>query len=107
MCCLTNGYDVRYIPIDYYKRVGKSTIHPIKDTYRFFSLVLRLALYFNPSRFFMPLAMILLAMAIIRGMRDFFAVDHLGNLSLIFFFMSFQVFFFGLLAEIISKRGRL
>jgi glycosyltransferase involved in cell wall biosynthesis len=104
MCCLTNGYEVKYCPIDYCQRVGKSSIHPIKDTYRFFKLVSRLALYFNPTRVFMPLSFLFLLFAIGRGIRDFIVVDRIGNFALILFFMSFQTLFFGLIAEIISKR---
>jgi len=103
MACVTNAYELRYVPIDYYKRIGKSNIHPIKDTYRFFALVTRLALYFNPLRFFLPLSLVLALLAIGRGLRDYSIQQAFGGLTLVLFFMAFQVFFFGLLAEIISK----
>ncbi len=104
MGAFTSGYEVKYIPIDYYKRDGKSHIHPIKDTIGFFTLVSRLTLYFNPIRFFMPLSFILLILAIARGIRDYLVTESLGGLTLVLFFMSFQVFFFGLLAEIIRRK---
>ncbi len=107
MAFLTNNLNVKYTKISYNKRKGKSKIHPIKDTVRFFSLVLRLSLYFNPIRFFMPLSSMLFLAAIARGIRDFIIQDSLGGLTLILFFMSFQVFFFGLIAEIINKRTNL
>nr|MDA3855588.1 glycosyltransferase family 2 protein [Candidatus Woesearchaeota archaeon] len=104
MGAFTSGYEVKYVPIDYYKRDGKSHIHPIKDTIGFFTLVSRLTLYFNPIRFFMPLSFILLILAIARGIRDYLVTESLGGLTLVLFFMSFQVFFFGLLAEIIRRK---
>ena len=104
MSCFCNGYDVKYVKIPYYKRKGKSYIHPIKDTLRFLNLLLKLTLYFNPLRFFITLSMILLILAILRGLRDYLLGNHLGGLSLVLFFMSFQVFFFGLIAEIINKK---
>ena len=104
MAFLTNNLNVKYTRISYNKRKGKSKIHPIKDTVRFFSLVLRLSLYFNPIRFFMPLSSMLFLAAVARGIRDFMIQDSLGGLTLILFFMAFQVFFFGLIAEIINKR---
>ncbi len=107
MAFLTNNLNVKYTRISYNKRKGKSKIHPIKDTVRFFSLVLRLSLYFNPIRFFMPLSSMLILAAIARGIRDFMIQGSLGGLTLILFFMSFQVFFFGLIAEIINKRTSL
>lgn len=105
MICLTNFYRVQFIDIPYYKRVGAaSSISPIKDTIRFFSLVFRLGLYFKPLRFFIPLSAATLTLAIARGIRDVFIADHIGGLSLVLFFMAFQIFFFGLIAEIINKK---
>ncbi len=106
MACLTNGYRLKYVPIHYSKREGKSHIHPIKDTIRFFSLIMRLAMYFNPLRVFSPLSIIIALAAIARGIRDYILLQALGGLSLVLFFMAFQVFFFGLLAEIITKTNR-
>jgi glycosyltransferase involved in cell wall biosynthesis len=103
MSCVTNGYEVEYVDIDYFKREGKSNISPIKDTIRFFSLVTKLSLYFNPLRFFFPLSLIFFMSAIARGVRDYISTGALGGLALVLFFMAFQVFFFGLLAQIISK----
>ena len=53
---LANDYLVHYQPIDYYHRVGKSKIKPIRDTLRFVQLILRLGVYFAPLRIFLPLA---------------------------------------------------
>jgi glycosyltransferase involved in cell wall biosynthesis len=104
MICITNFYKVKFIDIPYYQRIGKSRIRPIHDTVQFFSLVLRLALYFKPLRFFMPLSGFIVLFAIARGVRDVIAVNHFGGLTLVLFFMAFQIFFFGLIAEIISKK---
>ncbi len=106
MGCVTNGYNLKYLPIEYSKRQGKSHIHPIKDTLRFFTLVSRLALYFNPLKVFMPLSIVFLAIAVGRGIRDYILVGSLGGMALVLFFMAFQVFFFGLLADIVIKNKR-
>ncbi len=103
MGCLTSGYSLKYVPIEYSKREGKSHINPIKDTINFFSLVTRLTLYFNPMRVFIPLSMVFMLMAIGRGLRDYYLTNALGGLTLVLFFMAFQAFFFGLLAEIVVK----
>jgi glycosyltransferase involved in cell wall biosynthesis len=104
MICLTNFHPVRFVEIPYRRRAGKSKIRPVQDTLLFFSQILRLALYFRPLRFFMPLTAVLLVLAMARGMRDVLVVNHLGGLALVLFFMAFQVFFFGLIAEIINKK---
>ena len=38
MAFLSNGYEVRWVPIAYYKRIGRSTFDPIGDTYNYISL---------------------------------------------------------------------
>lgn len=103
MGTITNDIEIKYHEIDYFKRVGKSSIHPIRDTIRFFMLVTRLALYFNPKKFFIPVSFVFLFLAFLRGMRDYHVTGGLGGLSLILAFLSFQIFFFGILAEIINK----
>ncbi len=104
MICSTNFYKVRLIDIPYHKRIGRSGIRPIKDTTHFFSLVFRLALYFKPLRVFVPLSCLVGLCAIARGVRDVIADNHFGGLTLVLFFMAFQIFFFGLIAEIINKK---
>jgi hypothetical protein len=59
-----NGMQVCYRSIDYNKRIGKSSIRPIRDTLAFFSLVLRTTMYFRPLQVFGTLSGILLAFAI-------------------------------------------
>ena len=48
----TNGYDVRYVPIDYAARSGSSKIRPIRDTLNFIQLIVRTGTYFAPMRVF-------------------------------------------------------
>jgi glycosyltransferase involved in cell wall biosynthesis len=59
-----NDMQVCYHPIDYKKRIGKSSIRPIRDTLAFFSLVLRTTMYFRPLQVFGTLSGVLLACAI-------------------------------------------
>jgi glycosyltransferase involved in cell wall biosynthesis len=104
MVSLTSGFEVSFVPIEYYERVGRSSIHPLKDPVRFGYQLLRLSLYFRPLRFFLPLSFVVGLAAGARGMRDIMLNDHFGGLTLVLFFMAFQVFFFGLIAEIINKK---
>lgn len=104
MVALTSHYPTVFIPVTYGRRTGASKIRPIRDTVRFTVQILRLSLYFRPLRFFLPLAAALLVAAILRGIRDVIVSNQLGGLAIVIFFMSFQTFFFGLLAEIINKK---
>ncbi|MFH1562317.1 MAG: glycosyltransferase family 2 protein, partial [Nitrospirota bacterium] len=46
LAMLTNDYLVKFIPIDYLERQGKSKIRPIRDTYNFLTLIIRTVMYF-------------------------------------------------------------
>jgi len=72
MAALTNDYRVKYIPIDYLKRVGSSKISPIKDTLNFLTLLVRTSLYFNPMKIFMLFSLILFLLAFALLGRDVF-----------------------------------
>lgn len=104
MVALTHYFNTIFVPITYGKRTGKSKIRPFRDTTRFTIQILRLALYFRPLRVFIPLSALLCFLAVSRGIRDVWISNQLGGLCLVLFFMSFQVFFFGLIAEIINKK---
>ena len=54
LAMLTNNYRVRYLPIRYSPRIGRSKIKPIRDTLRFCQLILRTGMYFAPLRVYTP-----------------------------------------------------
>lgn len=105
VAALCSGYSVKYTPIDYFKRKGKSSIHPIKDFIGFVKLLSKIALYFRPLKIFFPASLIILLLGILRGARDLFLTDSLGELSVILVLGSIQILFFGFLAELIVKKG--
>ena len=100
---LANGYTVKYVPIDYYKRKGKSTIHPIKDTYNFISLVIRTVMYFNPLRVFLPLAGGVLSIAIIRTIYDATVLHRIKESDIMLFLTGLIIGVLGLLADLIVR----
>lgn len=67
---LSNQHDVRYVPIDYAKRAGRSKFHFRKDAYRYILQVLRMVMYFNPLKVLMPIALWLLGIGIAKGIFD-------------------------------------
>jgi glycosyltransferase involved in cell wall biosynthesis len=67
---LSNQHDVRYVPIEYAKRSGKSKFHFITDAYRYILQVLRMVMYFNPLKVLMPVALSLLGLGVAKGIFD-------------------------------------
>lgn len=104
MAAIGHGYSIVEVPIDYYKRKGKSSIRPIADTYRFFKMVGRLGLFFNPLRIFVPIATFCWGIGLLKGFRDYWLESHFGNVSISLLIAGLQIFLMGLLAELISKR---
>jgi glycosyltransferase involved in cell wall biosynthesis len=104
LALLTNGYQVKYIPIDYHKRGGKSKIKPIRDTINFFQLIIRTVLYFDPIKVFIPLSVIIFAIAVLLGIYSFlFTPKFLDTTFVILSATALQTFFFGLIAELIIR----
>jgi glycosyltransferase involved in cell wall biosynthesis len=101
-----DGYDVKYIPIKYGKREGKSKINPIKDTINFIQLIWRTVMYFNPLKVFLPIAGFILIGFLASSYYDVFILDDLTEKTLILFLAFLQIIVIGLLADLIDKRGR-
>jgi glycosyltransferase involved in cell wall biosynthesis len=66
---LCNDYRVYYQPIDYHKRIGKSKIR-MSHPYQFLVQILRIMVYFNPLRVFLPLGAILFVLGLGKLARD-------------------------------------
>ncbi|CAL9541691.1 Dodecaprenyl-phosphate galacturonate synthase [Nocardiopsis dassonvillei] len=67
---LSNQHPVRYVPIEYAKRAGKSKFHFVTDAYRYILQVLRMVMYFNPLKVLMPPALTLLGLGAAKFVFD-------------------------------------
>ncbi|HIK55052.1 MAG TPA: glycosyltransferase family 2 protein [Synechococcales cyanobacterium M55_K2018_004] len=102
---LTNGYKVRYEPINYYYRTGKSKIKPIRDTLRFVQIILRTGVYFAPLRVFLPVAGLFFLGGVLTLLQDIFIRDDITDRTLILLVTATQLAMFALLADMIDKRN--
>ena len=103
LAMLSDGYRVKYVPIDYFHRAGSSKINPIKDTVRFTQLVVRTVMYFNPLRVFIPISLTLFLLAILMLVYRLITGEGLLVLSIILFVSAIQVLTTGMLADLIDK----
>ncbi len=106
MGMLCSDYEVEYIPINYYKREGESKINPWKDTIGFFKLLLKIALYFNPFKFFAPIIWFFVILSIAFLSRDIFYSNNLSQGGVLFPMFVLLFFSMGLLADLIIKRSK-
>jgi glycosyltransferase involved in cell wall biosynthesis len=103
---LSNGYLVKFIPIDYYKRKGKSTFHPMKDTYNYLSLVIRTVMYFQPLKIFLPIGLTTLGVGIIRTCYNAWVVHRIKESDIMIVLTGCITLVLGLLADLIVKTRR-
>lgn len=103
MAMTCGGDNVRYIPIDYYKRQGKSKINGVMDAYNFLLLILRTIIYFNPLRFFLPVGMILLLAGFGTFLYDIFGIKNIGDKTVLLLVSGVLVCMLGMLADLIVK----
>ncbi len=105
LAMLTNGYLVDYLPIDYHERVGSSKIRPIRDTFNFLQLVLRIALYFAPLKIFLPLSGVIMLVGLAWAATSAIVLGRLADASTAVIMMSaVQIGVLGLLAELMNRR---
>lgn len=104
MSFLANGYSVKYVPIDYFPRAGRSKFHWWRDTKRYLMQVIRMTLAYNPLKVFLPLGMLLLALGVGKLIYDWVARDfRLAANTLLILFAAFQTITVGLLADLIVR----
>ncbi len=106
LALLCNGYAVRYVPVDYYKRKGRSKIRPIRDTYNFFLLVIRTIMYFDPLRVFAPVSLFLTLFGVVFAGYEIYRFHNITTAAAIFLFAGVQTGILGLLADLIVKSRR-
>jgi hypothetical protein len=104
---LCNGHSVKFVPVPYRKRIGHSKFHPVTDTASYLLTVLRIITYFQPLRFFLPLAMVLMNVAVLSGAYHiWFSPLGLTDGDVILAVGALMIFVAGLLADLIVKQRR-
>lgn len=105
LAMLSNGYFVKYVPIDYHKRVGRSKVRHLRDALRTTQIILQAITYYNPIKLFLVLAGVagLLGVALVAAyllsgnvVAGFGAVGCL--LSTLYFFA------FGMIADLLRHQ---
>jgi glycosyltransferase involved in cell wall biosynthesis len=99
---LNNDYDVKYIPIEYYKRKGKSTFHPLRDSWAYMVLIIRTIMYFNPMKFFFPLTILILLLGIGKLIYDITHGD-IREATVLILLSGVLIGAIGVLADLIVK----
>jgi glycosyltransferase involved in cell wall biosynthesis len=101
---LSNEHAVRYVPIEYAKRAGRSKFHFLSDAYRYVLQVLRMVMYFNPLKVLMPPALFLIGVGVAKGIYDLVVHPvHFANNTLLVFVTGLIIASLALLADLIVR----
>jgi len=105
LASLCDGREVRFIPVDYRKREGKSKIRPLSDTFNFLVLILRMAVYFEPLRVFLPASFLSGSVALFL-LVFYFIRDHgLSDSGVLACVVTLLIFMMGILADLVVRRS--
>jgi len=103
---LREGFDVQFVPVTVKRRIGKSTVRPLKDGLDTALLVVRLTTLLDPFRVFGPVSLVFFLFGLLWGTRYLVKGLGLSSLSLFMLFSAVMIFFFGLLADQVASLRR-
>ena len=102
---LSNGHPIKYVPIDYVQRSGRSKFHPLKDAYNYLIQVLRMIMYFNPLRVLMPIGLTLLAATAAKLVFDLIVHNlRVTGSTVLVGLAGFNIMAIALLADLVVRR---
>ena len=70
LAAITEGYNIKYIPIETSKGLGTSKIKPFRDGFNFILLIIRAITYFNPQKVFFPISIALFGIGLVFLLYD-------------------------------------
>jgi polyisoprenyl-phosphate glycosyltransferase len=102
---LSNGHPIRYVPIDYFKRAGRSKFHPLRDAYNYLLQILRMVMYFNPLRVLMPVGLTLLGATGVKLVYDLVVHQfRVTGSTVLVGLAAFNIMAIALLADLVVRR---
>lgn len=101
LCMIGSELTVEYIPIEYRKRVGKSSMRA-REFFNFLLLVLRSVVLFSPLRVFLPLGAVLFAFGSGKFIYDVF-IGNLSESAVLGILAAIMIWAFGLIADMVAR----
>ncbi len=78
---MLNAYSVRYVPIEYHKRTGKSKVRYLRDTLRSTQIIVEAIVFYNPLKMFLLMGILVWFVALLALLIAHYA----PSLALLFF----------------------
>jgi glycosyltransferase involved in cell wall biosynthesis len=107
MSFLSNGYSVKYVPIEYAERAGESKFHWWKDTKRYLLQVVRLTLMWEPMRVFGPPAAIIGVIGVAKLVYDLVDKDfRVATNTVVILGVAFALGLIGMIADLMVQLNK-
>lgn len=107
LAALTNRHGVRWVPIVYAPRLGKSTITVGRGLFRefpnFLTLIVRIVTYFRPLRFFAVPSFLFLVFGVVNLVRTLVTEQNISDASILLLVVGIQIGLMGLLADLVVR----
>jgi glycosyltransferase involved in cell wall biosynthesis len=105
---LSDHYLVKFVPIPYQRREGRSKIKPVQDTLNFVQLILRTIMYFNPLKVLLPLSFLLFLAAVVIGAYSLVAEGRVMDITVLTLTVAaLQIAVVAMIADMIQKKSKL
>jgi polyisoprenyl-phosphate glycosyltransferase len=102
---MMTGKFVKYIPIEYHKRVGKTKVKLFRDSLRTLQYIIEAIIYYNPLKIFLALSVLILSFGLFNVALAFlFHLKSAFILSLSSVILSIVFFGMGLIAVLLKQQ---
>jgi glycosyltransferase involved in cell wall biosynthesis len=107
MSFLSNGYSIKYVPIEYSTRAGDSKFHWWRDTKRYLIQVVRMTLMWEPMRVFGPPAAILGVVGAGKLIYDLIDKDfRVATNTIVILGVAFALALIGMIADLMVQLNK-
>ncbi len=103
LAMMCSGMMVRFIPIDYHERTGRSKIRPLRDTWNFLVLIVRTIALFNPLKIFLPAAAVIGLTGLGIGIYDVVVYRNVNDAEILLMVSGLILGSIGILADIVTR----
>ena len=107
MSFLSNGYSIKYVPIEYSIRAGESKFHWWRDTKRYLIQVVRMTLMWEPMRVFGPPAAVLGVVGAAKLIYDLIDKDfRVATNTVVLLGVAFGLGLIGMIADLMVQLNK-
>jgi glycosyltransferase involved in cell wall biosynthesis len=102
---MTEGHVVKFVETEYRSRIGRSTFHPVKDTYQYWFTIIRTIVFFNPLKLLIPVSLFFGSLALIFSIRDLIQ-RNIADTTVLMWTFSILIFILAIVSDQLSRLSR-